>query len=564
VSKLTGDTQVRGRAKMVLVTSRGDCQKAVISAIVVRQIGRTDKRRLRFRGTVKFSDPARRHIRRTLLPIVDSIAGQLGLPEKCFEISGVNLGAASALGVGISISGLSADLPALIAMLSEALQIPLSGDFVATGHIASLQGDITAVKGIPAKLEAAINDGSINRFIHPDLRDDVSLKVLSPNQRDRSIIAVMSARDIIQTTDVRGIDELVREVFAEEDVLLASLRENFFDVSGPRGGGGDPVSGAISYLTDNNEKRFWNALQRYFSAGMCEEGKELLEAYATFFTRRHRYPTAFGAKLLPLICSVPPQVRRLKIKFPILDKALCAEVDRLAQQDDYDDVPLLLDAARGRHIIHKSDPCTLDEQSGTGTPDADCMVFDAVTSMIDEQALAQEVGIPVDSARASYTLTSSIVDTYDEFLDIMQAFYTHLQRYISSGPIQAPDTTEARQQTIALLQRTFQGKGGDKAALAVAMDGTQGGMRSILDALTERFKAERRAAYIQRVFRDALDASNWDESVRFMRGAMKRLGPFLPAELRNEPAERFAESWEAIVQAYVQSLDRIGQLLRTI
>jgi hypothetical protein len=549
---------------MVLVTGRGDSQKAVISAVVVRQIERADSKRLRFRGTVKFSDQVRRHIRDTLLPIVDNIVEQLGLPQKCFEMSGVNLGAASALGVGVSITGLSADLSTFIAMLSAALQMAPLSDFLATGHIASSQGDITAVKGMPAKLEAAINNGSIKRFIYPDLREDASLKALSPNQRNRDITAIMAVRDAIHTKAIRGIDELVREVFTEEDVLLASLQEDFFDVSGPQSGDSDPVSDVVSYLTKDNDTRFWNALQRHFSAGMCGEGKELLEAYAAFFIRKRRYPTAFGARLFQLICSVPPQVRRLKIEFPILDRAICARIDRLAQQDDYGDVPLLYDAALGRHIVHNSEPCKLDAQSGAGTPDADCMVFDAVTSMIDEQALAQEVGIPVDSARGSYTLTSSTVDTYEEFLDTLQSFYIHLQRYIGPGTTESPGTADARQQTIALLQRTFRDKGGDKAAVAVARDGTRGGMRSILDACTEQLKAERRAAYIQRVFRDALDASSWDESVRFMRGAMKRLGPFLPAELRNEPAERFAENWEAIVQAYVQSLDRIGQLLRTM
>lgn len=564
MSKLTGDTRIRGRARMVLVTGSGDSQKAVISAVVVRQIDRADKGHLRFRGTVKFSDSVRRHIGDTLLPIVDKIVEQLGLPEKCFEISGVNLGAASALDVGVSISGLSADLSTFIAMLSAALQMSTGGDFVATGHIASLQGDVTAVKGISAKLEAAINDRSIKRFIYPDLREDASLKVLSPNQRDRSITAIMAARDTIHTKAVRGIDELIREVFAEEDVLLASLREGFFGVSGPQGGRGDPISDAISYLTGDNEKRFWDVLQRQFSAGNCEKGKELLEAYAAFFIRQRRYPAAFGAKLFQLLCSLPPQVRRLKIKFPILDEGLCFELSRLAQPSDYRDVPLLFDAAPGKHIAQQAETRPSDEKSETGTSDADCMVFDTVTSMITEQALAQEVGIPVDSARGSYTVASSTVDTYEEFLDILQAFYIHLQRHISPGPTEAPDTTEARQQAIALFERTFQGKGGDKAALAIARDGTRGGMRSILDALAEQLKAERQVAYIRRIFRDALDTSNWGESVRFMRGAMERLGAFLPAELRTEPAERFAENWEAIVQAYVQSLDRVGQLLRTM
>jgi hypothetical protein len=173
-------------------------------------------------------------------------------------------------------------------------------------------------------------------------------------------------------------------------------------------------------------------------------------------------------------------------------------------------------------------------------------------------SIKARVDIRVDSARGSYTLTSSTIDTYDEFLDTLQAFYMHLQRCIGPGPTAALDTSRDRGEAIALLERTFCRKGGEQAAFALARDGIQGGMRSVLDALTEQFKAERQATYVQRVFKEAIAALDWDERVTFMRGAMKRLGPFLPSELKNEPPERFARSCEAIVHAYVQSLDKIG------
>ena len=89
-------------------------------------------------------------------------------------------------------------------------------------------------------------------------------------------------------------------------------------------------------------------------------------------------------------------------------------------------------------------------------------------------------------------------------------------------------------------------------------------MRSILDAVTEQYKSEEQAKYILRIFKDAMNEMEWEEQVQFMRGAMKRLRPILPPDLKDEPAERFAKNWEPIVRAYVQSFDRIGQLLRTM
>ena len=176
---MKANSQVIGRARTVLVSGRGDSQRAVISSIVARRIEpQAADKRLRFCGSVKFSDSVQEHIRDTILPIVERIVERLELSQSSFEISAVNLAAASTLDMGVKVSGLSADVAVFIALLSEALQMPLSDDFVSTGHIASVEGDISAVSGIPAKLEAAKNDPTIKRFIYGDLEKDKSLSVL--------------------------------------------------------------------------------------------------------------------------------------------------------------------------------------------------------------------------------------------------------------------------------------------------------------------------------------------------------------------------------------------------
>jgi len=561
---MTSEAQTIGRTKTALVFGRGINRKGVISAVVARRMNFPGKRRLQFSGTVKFSKSVMSHTRRTILPIIDRILAELGLERRDFEISAVNVGVASSLDVGVSISGFSADTAVFLAMLSEALQMPLPDDFVSTGHIASVEGDISAVKAISSKVEAAKTESGIRRFIYPDLEKDRSLSVLSPNERARSIDAIMAARDSIRVKAVGGLGMLIREVLIEESIVLASLKEGFFNISKSQDNYSNPVSDVISYLTDNNDKRFWSILQRYLLAGECEKGKELLLAFARFFITRRTYPSVVGARLFQLICSLPPAVRRLKIDSPILNTGLCIDLSQFANESDYVDVLKLFDAAHGRNIGQEIEIRSVNERSEIETSDSDCLVFDMVTAQINEQALAQEVGIPIDSARSSYILDSSTIRAYEQFIDTLQAFYMHLQRYIGSSPVEFPDMTRARTETIDLLERAFYGKGGDQAAFARARDGIQGGMRSILDAITEQYKAEKQAAYIQRIFKDAIAVMEWDERVKFMRGAMKRLGSFLPPELKNMPPERFVGSYETIVRAYVESSDKVNQLLRTM
>ena len=560
--------QVIGRAKTVLVTEN---EKAVITEIMARRIEQQHgRRRLRFIGNIKFSEPIRKQTRNIILPIIDRITEQLKLARMNFEISAVNLGAASSMDVGVDITGLSADVPEFVAMLSQALQIPVSDYFISTGHISSVAGHFSTVKGIPAKVEAAKNDNGIKHFLCPDIEKDESLKVLSPSQRNRDIDAIMVPEDSVRIKVVGGIGELIRLIFTEDSIVLASLREGFFNIPETADQFNNPIDDVVSFLTDNNQRRFWDILDRYFLAGHCKKGKELLEAFVQFYLKEKLYPADFGAGLFQLISSLPPAIRKRKMDFPIIEKRLCNKLGNLAAEEkDYDDAHILYEAACGKIGMPKTKTCqssSIDTQPETKMPDGDydCIVFDMVVSQIKERAIAEQVGIPIDSARGSFILESSIVETFEGFVDSIVAYYIHMQRYISSSPDKATDMTMARTEAIALLQRTFRDKGGDQAAFARARDGVKGGIRTILDALTEQYKAEKSQAHIELVFTDAIGALGWDERVRCIRGLIKRAGGSLPKEIRDEPPERFARNYKSLLRIYVKSFDNVEQLLRTM
>ncbi|MCJ7772603.1 MAG: hypothetical protein MUP22_05660, partial [Desulfobacterales bacterium] len=114
-----------GRAKTVIVYDKGDNPVGIISEIVARESSKVGADRLVFRGPVYFDDRGLRHLHSVIIPLVDRIMEYLGVPGKNYEISVVNLGATSSAGKGIEISGFSADLPVLLALLSSSLQVGL-------------------------------------------------------------------------------------------------------------------------------------------------------------------------------------------------------------------------------------------------------------------------------------------------------------------------------------------------------------------------------------------------------------------------------------------------------
>ena len=168
-------SQTTGRAKTALVRNDGDADTAVISAVVARTRADQGDERIRFVGPGRFDPDTVERIREALLPIVDRILDVLDLPRHNFEISLMNVGAASSADIGIHVSGFSADVPVLLALLSAALQIPVPDDLASTGHIASSAGEITAVRAIPAKVAAAAADQTIQRFICPSYARNGSL-----------------------------------------------------------------------------------------------------------------------------------------------------------------------------------------------------------------------------------------------------------------------------------------------------------------------------------------------------------------------------------------------------
>lgn len=557
---VTGKTV--GQAKIALVFGGADNRKAILSKVTVRARVRQKSRSLAFTGPVKFAESTAMHITSVILPIVDCVLESLAVTPKTFEVSVMNIGATACHDLAIEVSGLSGDLPVTLAMLSAALRMPIRDDFVATGHIASTRGDIVAVKGIPAKLAAAIAEKSIKRFIYGRLEEDRSLDVLSPHEKETSITAVMRACNDIDTRSVSGLDELITDVFSEHDTLTASLKNGFFHIPHEASAAGDPVSRTIDLLMGQNEARLWQLLQRDFMTSECDRAVSLLDTYAASFLRRRQYPPGFGGKLLRSMCAMPPVIRRLKLTYPLLDFGRCAQLVRLAGPSDFADVPILFDAVRGKVVGGGGPEPVSHESLETAVSESD--PFDTIAAQIDELTLARKFAIPVDSARASYVLASSTVASYDEFIGIVESFFVHLQTYTNAGTPAVPDAECVADRAMALLNETFRSHGGAQAAYAQARDGTEGGIRAVLDAMTEQYKTRLQADHVAVVLEKAVAAMSWPDRIRFTQAAMNRLRPFLPAEIRDEPPERFARQAADIAKAYVRSTSPMLRLLSTM
>ena len=341
-----------GRANTALIFGQGDEAQAVISAIVVKICEQTYSERIRFTGPVSVDEKTTKHIIEVVLPVADNILMTIGLPLKSFEIFVVNLEAASIMGIGSIISGFSIDISMLLAILSARLQITISDDIVFSGHIASIDGDIRMVKGLPEKLVAASIVDSIKVFIHPEIDQDHSLQCLSPGEKQRVEGAIAKTKGTLslQTVEVSDINDLLQAVISNEQKILASLRQGFYKILIPPFAKKTPTINAALFLTYNNEKLFWKVLEQSLLSGRNKEAKELLQALSMFHVHRETYPKGLGLSLFRLVISIPPETRRLKLDFPLLPMSECIQLSQFANETDHDDVRLLFKAAFGENI----------------------------------------------------------------------------------------------------------------------------------------------------------------------------------------------------------------------
>ena len=557
---MTDKTAMIGRAKTVLVFGQGDAATAVVSSILASVRRDSSRKRLVFSGPAFFEPAVSNHISETVLTTVDRIVHGLGLNPYNYEVSAVNIGAASVVDLGLSISGFSADTATMLALLSATLKIPLPQSHIVTGHIASPDGDIRHVRNMPVKLAAVLGDSSNTRFIFPSVDADGSLQSLSPAERKETAEAIVEAKSRIRMNAVSDVGQLLQAAVADDAVVMASLCTDFFAFDKLADRPNSPVDRAVSFLTNGNELRFWRTLENHLLSSQCKKAKELLLARTQYQVRKGEYPGEFGRRLLQLIYSLPPSTRRLKTVFPLLPMNKCLDLARAAREEDQEDVQYLLDAALGKALGRERKLEMVAEPTTPATRDAHAAV-DAILDEINAEALANKIGRPIDSARASYILEDIIIDSHEGFHDTISAFYLFLLRRTDS--IEASvDSTKVAPEAFALLEKSFKGKGGAIAALSEARYGVNGGMRLVLDVMTEQLKTERQANHISRVLKEVLDPLDWSARVEFMRAFLDRLGPQLSPEIRDQPPERFARHYEIILQAYVRSLDQVKQLLR--
>jgi len=190
--------------------------------------------------------------------------------------------------------------------------------------------------------------------------------------------------------------------------------------------------------------------------------------------------------------------------------------------------------------------------------------IDSLIHALDERTIAQRVGKSHDDARVRYRLESSTVGGWPEFESHIGDYLAyHYGQCVSVGG--RLDPGDARSRAKELLEREYRRRRGDiVSAYTDAHEGTNGGLREVLDILAEGLKAEAVERYVRDLFDSHIPPHDFEAKVDYIRDLLSRLGPHLSTSVQLSRPERYASDYRAVIEAYVEGLRQSSSVFRRL
>ena len=190
--------------------------------------------------------------------------------------------------------------------------------------------------------------------------------------------------------------------------------------------------------------------------------------------------------------------------------------------------------------------------------------INSLLSDLDERVIAQRIAISHDEARMQYHLPSNTVADFDQFSDIIADYYNyHNARCVSNGGTLA--RRDAYGMAKALLENEYRRRRGDiVSAFNDAHDGTNGGLRAILDIICEGLKAEVVERYVHDAFDRHVAPNSWDQKVDMIRQFISCFSNILSSSVVASQPERYAHDYSELIRAHVEGLKQTSAMFRRL
>jgi hypothetical protein len=172
------------------------------------------------------------------------------------------------------------------------------------------------------------------------------------------------------------------------------------------------------------------------------------------------------------------------------------------------------------------------------------------------------IAMRFDNGRSSFMLESTTVEDWQGFEHITLDYYCHLCRVVGGG-----DHGDASQNLAEAKNLALRGAGRNatiKKLFRDAVSGADGGMRRVLDYITDAMKQQ----YIERYIADAFDAyiapCSIDEATEIMRQFLQAYQHILPSHIDIYRPEYYASNYKEYIGLFSRSMTSVASEFRKL
>jgi hypothetical protein len=179
-------------------------------------------------------------------------------------------------------------------------------------------------------------------------------------------------------------------------------------------------------------------------------------------------------------------------------------------------------------------------------------ILDYILEQIDPDYIDTTITRPLDEARSTFILEKVKVDTYEELLDVLTAFYIHLYRNTYDKTLKI-SKDKFSIEALDLFHKTFPSKTDTNEAIANGLIGLNGGLRLILDQITDYLINETRNKHILTVIHESINPLNYELKKQLINVIIRREEEKLNISEEKLNPEKYVENYIEIIKAYASS-----------
>lgn len=191
--------------------------------------------------------------------------------------------------------------------------------------------------------------------------------------------------------------------------------------------------------------------------------------------------------------------------------------------------------------------------------------IDHLMNALKETTIARQIGIPHDEARLRYRLDANTVRSWRAFESAIAEYYQyHYTQCVSPGG-RLP-WTECAGRAKEIVEREYRRarRGDIVSAFNDARDGTQGGLKAVLDIIAEGLKGESVERYTRDQFESRIPPNDFEAKVNIIRQFIAQSGAQLSDSIQANRPERYAHDYQELVKSYVDALQRTSSIFRRL